>query len=363
MAHFDPSAHDEHNDRLETQHEYAQPPTTTTADQTPAVGETPPHILAREAAEGRRGAAWRLMVWITHNDPRAVTAVASLDDDRLAYNLLEFIALGTWAGKPFVVPIQLRSAFARTRLRTLFLTGSAIEPARAQRVLLSAIRDQHPTMRGSAAYLFGLMEKREVTPLIIAMLNDPDLNVRSQAVKALGHLEDARGVPALLAALHGADEQLGAQIFMALVMIGPPAVPALIEHNHSRSAWTRWHCVRALGEIRDERAIPTLVNALNDNDHAVAWMAAKSLVGFGRQTTEPILRLLALREASPWLIETSSFVLRDLETRHSRLRPYLEPVIHDMHEIVPQVTTTKAASTALTQLANNGLLPPPPPPV
>src|SRR5215470_2546053 len=87
----------------------------------PPVGEVPPLLLARDAAEGRRGAAWRLLHWIMEGDPRAFLAVSSLDDERLARHLLEFIALGTWAGKPFVVPGALRSPLARMHLRTLFL--------------------------------------------------------------------------------------------------------------------------------------------------------------------------------------------------------------------------------------------------
>src|SRR5213080_4590840 len=103
-------------------------------DVTPPVGVTPPQILAQDAAAGRRGAAWRLLYWIMENDPRAVIAVSSIEDDRLAHHLLEFIAIGTWAGKPFVVPRPLRSGFARTKLRTLFLPGSGMDPARAQHV-------------------------------------------------------------------------------------------------------------------------------------------------------------------------------------------------------------------------------------
>src|SRR5947209_12603133 len=91
------------------------------ADVAPPIGITPPQILAQDAAAGRRGAAWRLMVWIMENDPRAIIAVNALEDDRLAKHLLEFIGMGTWAGKPFVVPIPLRTPHARTRLRTLFL--------------------------------------------------------------------------------------------------------------------------------------------------------------------------------------------------------------------------------------------------
>src|SRR6266487_426692 len=88
---------------------------------TPPIGVTPPQVLAREAAEGRRGAAWRLLYWVMEDDPRAVIAIGSLDDDRLAHHLLAFIALGTWAGKPFVVPRQLCFSLTRTPLSsTLF---------------------------------------------------------------------------------------------------------------------------------------------------------------------------------------------------------------------------------------------------
>ncbi len=121
------------------------------ADVPPPVGITPPQILAQDAAAGRRGAAWRLLHWIMENNPQAVVAVSSFDDDRLAQRLLEFVALGTWAGKPFVVPVPLRSAYARTRLRTLFLPGSGIDSIRAERVLATSMHDRRPAIRETAA--------------------------------------------------------------------------------------------------------------------------------------------------------------------------------------------------------------------
>src|SRR6266478_5930068 len=123
------------------------PPEQSPVDVAPPVGITPPQLLAQDAAAGRRGAAWRLLYWIMENDPRAVIAVSSIEDDRLAHHLLEFIAIGTWAGKPFVVPRPLRSALARTKLRTLFLPGSGMDPARAQHVLLSGMSDKRPGVR------------------------------------------------------------------------------------------------------------------------------------------------------------------------------------------------------------------------
>src|SRR5437764_1386475 len=178
-------------------------------DVTPPIGVTPPQILAQDAAAGRRGAAWRLLYWIMENDPRAVVAVSSLDDDRLAQHLLEFIATGTWAGKPFVVPPPLRSAHARNRLRTLFMPGAGIDSARTERILLKAIHDKRPLVRETAAYTLGIFGSPVATFELKEALRDPVQSVRLQAAKALGRVGDPTAVPALTGALRGADEQMG----------------------------------------------------------------------------------------------------------------------------------------------------------
>ncbi len=325
-------------------------------DIAPPLGITPPQILAQEAASGKRGAAWRLLVWIMENDPRAIIAVSSLDDDRLAQNLLEFVALGTWAGKPFVVPVPLRSPLARTRLRTLFLPGAGIDSVRAERVAMNAVRDTRPAVRENAIYILGLLESPGATPILIQALNDPVPAVRMQAVKALGRVADPLAVSALLNTLRGADEQLGSQIFSALVRLGRSAVPALIDASKSNSTWMRWQAIRALGAIRDRRALPVLVNALTDKDHSVAWMGAKGLTKYGRATLEPVLRLLTRAEITPWLVETSSYVLNNQIRYDAKLKPYLEPVLVRLHALGSRVGTSHAAQQALAQLQADGLI-------
>jgi HEAT repeats len=331
-------------------------PEQSSADVAPPVGVTPPQILAQDAAAGRRGAAWRLLYWIMENDPRAVIAVSSMEDDRLARHLLEFIAASTWAGKPFVVPRPLRSALARTKLRTLFLPGSGMDPARAKHVLLVGLTDKRPAVRETAAHILGIFGSPTATPQLIEALQDPVPSVKIQAVKALGRVGDASAVPALLNALRGADEQMSSQIFTSLVQLGHAAVPALIEASASNSAWTRWHCLRALGEIGDGRALPVLVNALRDSDHSVAWMGAKGLVRFGKRGVAPALRLLMEEEMTPWLVETASYVLSSEYRSNTKLKPYLEPVVQSMHGVAFRVATPNAAHKALSQLIADGLI-------
>lgn len=326
------------------------------ADITPPIGVTPPQVLAQDAATGRRGAAWRLLYWIIENDPRAVIAVSSLEDDRLAHHLLEFIAMSTWAGKPFVVPPPLRSAHARTRLRTLFLPESGMETARAERVLRAGLSDKRPAMRETSVHILGIMRSKSAVPALIAALRDPVPTVQLQAVKALGRAGGASAVPALLQALRGADEQMGSQIFVALVQIGRVAVPPLIEASASGSAWMRWHCIRALADIDDLQALPVLVQALRDSDHSVAWMAAKGLVKHGKWTVGPVLRLLTTADATPWLVETAAYVLSSQSQRNAKLKPYLEPVLQNMRGVAYKVATPYVAMKALRELTEAGLI-------
>jgi hypothetical protein len=326
------------------------------ADVAPPIGITPPQVLAQDAAAGRRGAAWRLMVWIVENDPRAIIAVSSLDDDRLAHNLLEFIALGTWATKPFVVPMPLRTPLARTRLRTLFLPGAGFDSVRSQRVAMTAARDKRPAVRETAIYILGLLESPVATPLLVQAMNDPIPAVRMQAAKALGRVGDPNAVQALLTALRSADEQLGSQIFSALVKLGRDAVPALLETSASSSTWMRWQSIRALGAIRDRRALPVLVKALSDSDHSVAWMGAKGLVHFGRLSIEPVLQSLVTAQMTPWLVETASYVLNSQIQHNPKLKPYLGPVLERMHALAFRVGTSPAAQKALEQLKADGML-------
>ncbi len=116
----------------------------------------------------------------------------------------------------------------------------------------------------------------------------------------------------------------------------------------------RWNCVRALGAIRDYRALPVLVRELADTDHSIAWMAAKGLVQFGGLSVGPVLRLLMSAQVTSWLVETSSYVLSNQHDR--KLKPYLEPVIEHMHGVAFRVATTHYAHKALTQLIADGLI-------
>lgn len=319
-----------------------------------SVEDTSLQVLAQEAAAGQCSAAGQLLHWIIEDDPQVATAITSLDDDRLVQHLLEFIALGSWAGQSFIIPQQLRSPFARMRLSTLILRSAEMDSQRAERVLIAALHDSRSVMRKTAASILGLQRCAAAVPMLIEALHDSVPAVQLQAVKALGCTRNPAGVSALFSLLQDADEQLGNQIFTSLIQLGSVAVPALIENSTSSLPWIRWQCMRALGNINDSRALPMLVHTLADVNQSVAWMAAKGLVPFGRLSVGPVLRLLMSAVVTPWLIETASYVLRN--QRDPRLQPYLEPLIEHMHGVSFRIGTLLSAQKTLSQLITDGLL-------
>jgi hypothetical protein len=309
--------------------------------------------LVLQAADGRRGAARRLLPWIGEGNIRVIATIDSLDDGRLVRHMLEWITLGTWASKPFIVPTPLHSPLARIQFYTIFLPREGRDSARVEHLLIAALHEKQPALRQTAAHILGLIGCTNAVPALIEVLHDPVYDVRYQAVKALGRLRKPLALPELLKILPHANDQLSCQIFAALVSLGPVALPALIELSTSKPMWTRWHCMHALGEFNDLRVLPILVQALTDSNESVAWMAAKGLVQFSRLSVGPVLHLLSSADVTPWLVETASYVLKNQSD--SKLKPYVDPVLKEMHEVDFRISTMIAAQKALKRLLADGL--------
>jgi HEAT repeat protein len=79
----------------------------------------------------------------------------------------------------------------------------------------------------------------------------------------------------------------------SLVAIGKPAVPSLIRIlQNSKLDQLRWEAAKTLGLIDDSRAIASLVKALEDKDHDVAWLAAEALKKYKKTAWPQLLNLL-----------------------------------------------------------------------
>ena len=138
----------------------------------------------------------------------------------------------------------------------------------------------------------------------------------------------------------------------ALVAMGKQAVPALIEALEDLSSHhlLRWEAAKALGEIGAPEAAPTLVNALEDKEFDVRWLAAKGLIEMNVRALRPLLKELIERADSVLFRQGAHHVLHDLAK--GELRIDLVPVLIAMEGAEPGVHVPLAASHAIEMLEN-----------
>jgi HEAT repeat protein len=116
-----------------------------------------------------------------------------------------------------------------------------------------------------------------VPTLLAGALGDPDEGVRWCAALAFRNHPDPNVVPDLVAMLaegHPVSARLAGD---ALVEVGKPAVPALLEALVGAPPSVRIEVVRALALIEDESVIPALFAALDDESAVVEYWADEGL--------------------------------------------------------------------------------------
>lgn len=77
-----------------------------------------------------------------------------------------------------------------------------------------------------------------------------------------------------------------------LIKIGEPAVPALIEalQDKSNPLTRRWEAAKALGTIKDERAVEPLIKAMSDENEVIRRVIAEALGRLGDTRAIPALK-------------------------------------------------------------------------
>ena len=135
----------------------------------------------------------------------------------------------------------------------------------------------------------------------------------------------------------------------ALVALGTPAVPLLIQLLSHHKPHVRWEAAKALGGVADPIAATALVNALEDPDGDVRWLAAEGLIVLSLEGVQPLLAALLERAQSSWFCQSAHHVLHTLAKKR-RLGPILRPVLAALDKPEPQVGAPLAAYAALSKL-------------
>jgi HEAT repeat protein len=137
---------------------------------------------------------------------------------------------------------------------------------------------------------------------------------------------------------------------IALVKIGEPTLDALITAFEVKKDPLHWEVAKALSQIGTAKAAQTLVDALEDQEFSVRWMAAEGLINIGEDGLIPLLKALRKRTDSIWLREGAHHVIHDLVTQKlvsETAQECLIPVLDALNHFEAVIQTNTAADRAL----------------
>jgi HEAT repeat protein len=156
----------------------------------------------------------------------------------------------------------------------------------------------------AARFLGEIGSARGVEPLIEVMRNtrEEDRDVRMAASRALGRIRDPRALPALVEALGLPESWLPARIAEVILQFGDACFDTLAQQlATSRDANTRAWAAEILGQLGSPRAVGTLLNALGDINDQVRARAAGALGKLQDRQSVPQLIHLMLSDPVPFV--------------------------------------------------------------
>lgn len=125
------------------------------------------------------------------------------------------------------------------------------------------------------------LDDGRVPLLLTQALNDADPEVRRCAALGLRSHPDPQAIPRLVEMLNDADGLTARLAGDALAAIGGEAVPALLDVLQNGRHAARLAAARALATLRDQRAIPALFNALDEDSALLEYWAGEGLERMG----------------------------------------------------------------------------------
>ncbi len=178
------------------------------------------------------------------------------------------------------------------------------EDDRAMVPILNLLGHTYMTVRGEAVAGISRYGERAVAPLVDMMLlnavplaplmNDARGNAqkrnRLRTIRALGELKDSRAVPTLKQLGQEEDSEIRLAVEEALWKIGS-------------ATWARASAAKALGQIGSATAVPALTKALNDPNATVRLRVARALAEIGDPSAAKPLARHVRRESDEGIRE------------------------------------------------------------
>jgi len=218
----------------------------------------------------------------------------------------EAFDLGPLAVSPRPAPPELLDALLlaiddenpRVRLEAIYAFGivarGMLTPEQQAR-LVKALDHYDPVVRSGAARVIERQKFAGTGDALIKAVNDSRPEVRYAAMRALGAIRDERAVPSLTEQLTYYKKGEGAwSALHALALIGAPAsVPAFTERLEDKDPYMRRSAAEGLGRAGDTKSIDALERMVSGDDSAMVRVAcAFALQKLGRNYGARIIDLM-----------------------------------------------------------------------
>jgi HEAT repeat protein len=275
------------------------------------------------------------------------------------------------AVEPLIAALKDKSSPVRVQAASAL---GEIKDPRAAEPLIAVLKDKNCSVRESAVWALGEMKvPRSVEPLI-ASLKDDDENVRIRVIKALGKIKapqsvepliallkdkredfrrnaawvlgeigDRRAIEPLIAALGDPESDVRRNAAGSLAKIGAPAVVSLIDVLKSGNHLARANAARALGEIKDPRAIGPLIDSLADAGWDDEKMVIEALAKISQPAVGPLIAALKDKGRLPRIRRNAAKALGRIKARSA-----VEPLVEALEDT--EISVRMSAASALAEI-------------
>ena len=98
-----------------------------------------------------------------------------------------------------------------------------------------------------------------------------------------------------------------------LVRMGRGVLDYLTEYADHPKHIFRWEALKVMEEIADPTSIPFFIDALEDEESDIRWIAAEGLINIGRESIVPLLETIIKKTDSIFVLEGTHHVFHDLK--------------------------------------------------
>ncbi|MDH3454789.1 MAG: HEAT repeat domain-containing protein, partial [Desulfuromonadales bacterium] len=227
-------------------------------------------------------------------------AMSALNDNNWQVRHAAVKCLGTLKAAESVPPLLEKLDEKDPQMKMMAMDAlDAIGDKSAAAKMLSLLTDEDLLVRQRATDCLIHIADAKIVPQVIELMRNPDVNIRRCAIEVLKNLKDPNTSEELMKALKDSDwwvRQIATSSLTALHgdnnitrgfisltrdpdenlrrcaveffnnVVDPLAFDALIERLEDEDWWVREKALRALGKLKDERAVSRIADLINDRE-------------------------------------------------------------------------------------------------